>query len=44
VGKERVLAEPSYPKDTQRLEKDKNPWPLISEAAKELSLSDFLCK
>jgi len=37
VGQERVLAEPSCPLGTQRLEKDKFPWPEMDEEAKELS-------
>jgi len=41
VGQERVLAEPSYPLGTQRLEKDKFPWPETDEEARELSAEEL---
>jgi hypothetical protein len=41
VGQERILAEPSYPLGTQRLEQDKFPCPQTGEEAKELSAEEL---
>ena len=41
VGQERILAEPSYPKDTQRLEQERYPWPQDEEEVRELTVEQL---
>ena len=41
VGEERVLAGASYPLGTQRLERDKFPWPETEEEAREISAEEL---
>jgi transposase len=41
VGQKRVLAGASYPSGTQRLEKDRFPWPETEEEAREISAEEL---
>ena len=42
VGQDWFLAVSSYPSDTQRLEKEKYPWPETVEAVQELSVEELM--
>jgi len=41
LGSNWVLVKPSYPKDTQRLEKNKFPWPEDESEARELVIEQL---